>query len=224
MQPATEVMYIAEVSANHLGSLDRAKQIVYAAADAGATAVKFQTYKAETMTLDISEFSVSPNHTLWGGRKLYDLYEEAHTPWEWHDQLFSIARSLGLIPFSSPFDTSAVDFLESLDASVYKIASLETGDFRLLRKVASTGKPVIMSTGATKMDEIAEAVRVLKEAGNEDLTLLLCTSSYPAIPEDSHLNRIHELRDKFGCKIDHLYMYMWVYMHSYKQKCHHDNW
>lgn len=194
-------MIIAEVSANHLGSLDRAKRIVRSAAEAGATAVKFQTYKAQTMTLDLPEFSVGKEHALWGGRRLYELYNEAHTPWEWHEELFTLARSLGLLPFSSPFDISAVDFLEKLHAPMYKIASLETGDFTLLKKVAGTGKPVIMSTGATKWDEIIEAVEVLKSAGNRDLTLLLCTSSYPANPKDAHVSRISKLQEEFDCKV-----------------------
>lgn len=194
-------MFIAEVSANHLGSLDRAKEIVRAAAKAGASAVKFQTYTAETMTLDLEEFSISEDHQLWGGRRLFQLYEEAHTPWAWHAELFQLARSLDVVPFSSPFDVSAVDFLETLDIPMYKIASLETGDYRLLEKVAKTGKPVIMSTGATHWDEIVEAVRVLRKNGNEDLTLLLCTSSYPAKADDSHLRRIITLKNQFNCKI-----------------------
>ena len=139
-----KTMYIAEVSANHLGSFERAKEIVEAAARAGASAVKFQTYTAHTMTLDIPEFSVSQDHELWGGRRLFDLYHEAHTPWDWHKDLFALARKLGIQPFSSPFDLSAVDFLESLDAPMYKIASLETGDHNLIEAVARTGKPLII--------------------------------------------------------------------------------
>lgn len=201
MSDTSKVMYIAEVSANHLGSLDRAKAIVKAASDAGATAVKFQTYTADTMTLDLQEFSVGTDHELWGGRRLYELYEEAHTPWEWHGELFELARSLGLIPFSSPFDVSAVRFLENLDAPIYKIASLETSDHLLIEAAASTGKPIIISTGATELDEISEAVDVVARTGNKDLTLLVCTSSYPADPKQSHLLRINTLRDKFKCKI-----------------------
>ena len=197
----SSVLYIAEVSANHLGSLERAKSIIEAAAKAGATAVKFQTYTADTMTLDLPQFSVSENHKLWGGRRLHDLYREAHTPWEWHPELFSLARELGLIPFSSPFDLSAVELLESLDVEMYKIASLETGDHRLIRAVAETGKPVIISTGATEWEEIREAVDVVHSTGNRDLTLLVCTSSYPSNPKDSHITRINTLRDEFGCKV-----------------------
>ena len=201
MNNPSEIMYIAEVSANHLGSLDRARRIVEAAASAGATAVKFQTYTPETMTLDIPKFIVGKDHALWGGRRLYDLYREAATPWEWHHELFELARGLNLIPFSSPFDGSAVDFLETLDAPMYKIASLETGDHELIRKVAETGKPLIISTGATEWEEICEFVNVVESTGNEDLTLLVCTSSYPAEPKDSHINRITKLRNTFGCKV-----------------------
>lgn len=201
MKHESQVMYIAEVSANHLGSFDRALQIVKAAADSGATAVKFQTYTADTMTLDLEKFGVSEDHSLWGGRRLYDLYVEASTPWSWHQELFAYAKGLGLVPFSSPFDLSAVEFLESIDCPMYKIASLETGDHRLIQAVASTGKPLIISTGATLIEEISELVEVVSNSGNPNLTLLVCTSSYPAEPRDSHINRIQLLRDKFGCKV-----------------------
>lgn len=197
----TDILYIAEVSANHLGSIERARKIVEAAAKAGATAVKFQTYTADTMTLDLPNFAISDSHELWGGQNLYNLYQQAHTPWAWHEELFDLAKSLGLIPFSSPFDLSAVEFLESLDAPMYKIASMETGDHRLIRAAAETGKPIIISTGATEWDEIKEAVDVVKSTGNEDLTLLVCTSSYPSLPSDSHITRITTLRDEFNCKI-----------------------
>ena len=196
-----EVLFIAEVSANHLGSLERARELVTAAAKAGATAVKFQTYTADTMTLNLPNLSVTQGHELWGGRTLYSLYEEAHTPWEWHEELFALARDLGVLPFSSPFDLTAVDFLESLNAPMYKIASLETGDHALIRAVAETGKPVIISTGATEFEEIQELVKVVRETGNKNLTLLLCTSSYPAIPADSHLQRISLLQETFKCEI-----------------------
>lgn len=195
------VLYIAEVSANHLGSFERAKLIVKAAADAGANAVKFQTYKPQTMTLDIPEFSVGSDHPLWGGRRLFDLYKEAQTPWDWHGELFKYAKSLGLVPFSSPFDLTAIDFLESLDSPMYKIASLETGDHQLIRAAAFTGKPLIVSTGATEWWEIEELVQVVYKTGNNDLTLMLCTSSYPSDPRDSHINRIHKLKSEFGCKV-----------------------
>jgi len=201
MSSGSEILYIAEVSANHLGSLDRAKDIVRQAAVSGATAVKFQTYTADTMTLDVDDFSVSSEHQLWGGKNLYQLYKEAHTPWEWHAELFDLARTLGLIPFSSPFDLSAVKFLETLDAPMYKIASLETGDIQLIRAVAETGKPVIISTGATEWTEIAEAVDTVSKTGNKNLTLLVCTSSYPSLPSDAHLRRIEILRNRFDCKV-----------------------
>ena len=194
-------LFIAEVSANHLGSLERAKEIVVAAVKAGATAVKFQTYTADTMTLDIDEFKVSDDHELWGGRRLYSLYQEAFTPWEWHKELFELCRQLGAIPFSSPFDLSAVDFLESLDAPMYKIASLETGDHRLVKAVAETGKPLIISTGATEWVELEELFEVVEKTGNKNLTFLLCTSSYPSEPIDAHLNRMSNLRNSFGVKV-----------------------
>ena len=194
-------MFIAEVSANHLGSLQRARQLVTTAAKAGATAVKFQTYTADTMTLNLPNLSVTQGHELWGGRTLYSLYEEAHTPWEWHEELFALARNQGILPFSSPFDLTAVDFLESLNAPMYKIASLETGDHALIKAVAQTGKPVIVSTGATELEEIEELVKVVRETGNKNLTLLLCTSSYPASPADSHLRRMSLLQEKFNCQI-----------------------
>lgn len=197
----SEVMYIAEVSANHQGSLERAKSIVRAAAQAGATAVKLQTYTADTMTLDLPNLKISDGHSLWGGKSLYQLYQEAHTPWEWHEELFDLARNLNLIPFSSPFDLTAVEFLESLNVPMYKIASMETGDHQLIRAVAETGKPIIVSTGATELEEIHELVEVIKSTGNRDLTLLLCTSSYPSYPRDSHLNRITTLQNIFKCKV-----------------------
>lgn len=195
------VLFIAEVSANHLGSLERAKKIVVAAARAGATAIKFQTYTADTMTLDIDNFKVSDEHELWGGRRLHSLYQEAHTPWEWHPELFNLCRELNVLPFSSPFDLSAVEFLESLNAPMYKIASLETGDHRLIRAVAETGKPLIISTGATELNEIDDLVGVVQQTGNKDLTLLVCTSSYPSNPADAHLNRIATLRSRYGVKV-----------------------
>jgi N-acetylneuraminate synthase len=195
------VFYIAEVSANHLGSLQRAHNLIDAAASAGATAVKFQTYSPDTMTLNLEKFSVSDNHSLWGGRTLYSLYKEAMTPWEWHPELFEHCRSLGVIPFSSPFDTSAVEFLESLDAPIYKIASLETSDLRLIRLVGETGKPTIISTGATELEEIDDVVSTFRATGNSNLTLLVCTSSYPAMPEDANIARMQFLRDRFDLKV-----------------------
>jgi pseudaminic acid synthase len=195
------VMFIAEISANHLGSLNRAHQLIDAAADAGATAVKFQTYTADTMTLDLPEFSVAKGHELWGGRTLYSLYQEAMTPWEWHIELFSHCRERGVIPFSSPFDRSAVEFLESIDAPMYKIASLETSDHELIRTVGATGKPTIISTGATEFSEIESLVEVFRMTGNTDLTLLVCTSSYPAAPAEAHIRRMKTLSDAFQVKV-----------------------
>jgi pseudaminic acid synthase len=203
MQLSNRPLFIAEISANHLGDFERAKQLVRAAISAGATAVKFQTYTASTMTLDVEreEFKISSGHPLWGGRKLFELYDEAHTPWEWHDELFRICRDAKVIPFSSPFDVSAVEFLESLDAPMYKIASMETGDLPLIKRVAETGKPLIISTGATEWKEIEDLVEVVDKAGNSDLTLLVCTSSYPADPTDAHLRRIETLQNRFGVKV-----------------------
>ena len=200
-EQGSDILFVAEVSANHLGSLERAKEIVIAAAKAGATAVKFQTYTADTMTLDIESFKVSDDHELWGGRRLHSLYQEAFTPWEWHFELFELCRSLNVLPFSSPFDLTAIELLESLNAPMYKIASLETGDHRLIRAVAETGKPLIISTGATEWAEIEDLVGVVQKAGNNDLTLMVCTSSYPSNPTDAHLNRIATLRNHFGVKV-----------------------
>jgi N-acetylneuraminate synthase len=196
-----KIEYVAEISGNHLGSISRAKELIKAAAASGATAVKFQTYTADTMTLDLETFKVSSGHKLWGDKKLYDLYKEAHTPWEWHSELFDLCRNLNMIPFSSPFDFSAVDFLESLNVSMYKIASLETGDHALINQVAKTGKPIMISTGATTWQEIEDLVAVVKKTGNKNLTLLLCTSSYPADPVDAHLNRLKLLEKHFACSV-----------------------
>ena len=196
-------IFVAEVSANHLGSKQRAFDIVHAAAKAGATAIKFQTYTADTMTLDIAkpEFCVKENHPLWAGRTLYSLYQEAYTPWEWHEELFALCRELNVIPFSSPFDLTAVKFLEELQAPMYKIASLETSDHTLIRAVANTGKPVVISTGATEFEEITSLVEIFKNSGNLDLTLLVCTSNYPSQPRDAHLARIRTLQREFNVKV-----------------------
>ena len=194
-------IFIAEISGNHLGSLKRAKELVISAAASGAMAVKFQTYTAETMTLNLDRFRVSNEHGLWGGEKLYDLYVKAHTPWEWHEELFNLCRSLNVIPFSSPFDLTAVRFLEVLNAPIYKIASLETSDHSLIREVAATGKALIISTGATTWQELEELVHVVKNTGNKNLTLLLCTSSYPADPIDANLNRLKLLKENFSVNI-----------------------
>ena len=191
---------MAEISANHLGSLSRAHLLVEAASRAGANSVKLQTYKAETMTLNLSKFRVSSDHNLWGGVNLYQLYEEAMTPWEWHKELFQHASELGIEAFSSPFDRDAVDFLEGLNCPIYKIASLETGDVDLISYAASTGKRMIISTGASTLEEIERAVEAA-ELVRDKLTLLVCTSSYPAEPADAHVNRITTLREKFNVDV-----------------------
>ena len=196
-------LIVAEISGNHNGSLERALEIVRAVAASGAGAVKIQTYTADTITLDVDTpaFRVSDGHELWGSRTLYDLYTEAHTPYEWHEEIFGLARELGLIAFSTPFDESAVDFLEGLDAPLYKVASLEIVDLPLIRRIAETGKPVIMSVGTATIGEVAAAVEAARDGGAEDLTLLACTSSYPARAEDAHLRRMATMRDMFGVKV-----------------------
>ena len=193
-------IFIAEISANHLSSLARAHELIESASKAGANAVKLQTYKPESMTLDLERFSVSQDHNLWGGLSLFQLYKEAMTPWEWHKELFEHANELGMQAFSSPFDHSAVDFLEELNCPVYKIASMETGDVDLISYVASKGKPMIISTGASTLDEIDAAVEAAEKV-RDKLTLLVCTSSYPAEAADAHVNRILTLREKFGVDI-----------------------
>jgi pseudaminic acid synthase len=194
---------IAEISGNHNGSLDTALDIVSAVAKSGARYVKLQTYTADTITLpaDGELFRVSNDHPLWGSKRLYDLYEDAHTPWEWHEPIFTHARSLGLIPFSTPFDETAVDFLEGLNVELYKIASLEIVDLPLIEMVAGTGKPMIMSTGTATLTEISEAVDAARGGGCKSLTLLLCTSSYPAKAEDSNLSRLELLSRMFNVEV-----------------------
>ncbi|WP_292794848.1 pseudaminic acid synthase [Microbacterium sp. UBA6633] len=196
-------MIIAEISGNHNGSLDRALEIVRAAAAAGAHAVKIQTYTADTITLDVDApaFRVSEGHALWGSRTLHDLYEEAHTPWDWHAPIFTLARELGMLAFSTPFDETAVEFLETLDVPMYKIASLEIVDLPLIEQVARTGKPVILSVGTASIGEVAAAVDAARRGGCSDLTLLACTSSYPAEPDDANLRRIPVMADMFGVKV-----------------------
>jgi len=194
---------IAEMSGNHNHSLERAMQLVEAAAAAGAHGLKLQTYTADSMTIDLQhgEFSINDKDSLWAGRSLYDLYLEAHTPWEWHEPLFRRARELGMVPFSTPFDERAVDFLESLDVALYKIASFENTDLPLIRRVAATGKPVIISTGMACVAELDETVRAAREAGCRDLVLLKCTSTYPASPENSNIRTIPHMRELFNCQI-----------------------
>ena len=193
-------MFVAEISANHLGSLTRAHELIEAAAACGVDAVKLQTYTPEGMTLKHSDFKVSSNHALWGGVNLFKLYQEAMTPWEWHKELFNHARDLGLIAFSSPFDLRAIDFLEDLNCPIYKIASLETGDIDLITYAASKGKQLIISTGASTLEEIEEAVLAANTV-RDKLTLLVCTSAYPAEAIDAHVKRIVTLKEKFDINV-----------------------
>lgn len=194
---------IAEISGNHNQSLERALEIVDAAAGAGAHALKLQTYTADTMTLDINEgqFYVDDEQSLWNGNSLYDLYKQAYTPWEWHEQIIKRANSHGMLCFSSPFDDSSVDFLESLNMPAYKIASFENVDLPLIRKVAATGKPIIISTGMATIAEIDDAVRAAREVGCKDIVLLKCTSTYPATAENSNVQTISHMRELFGCEV-----------------------
>ena len=194
---------IAEMSGNHNHSLDRAMEIVTAAAENGADAIKLQTYTADTITLDVDQpgFVINDENSLWNGRRLYDLYEEAHTPWDWHKPLMDHARKLGIDCFSSPFDATAVDFLEDLDVPAYKIASFESIDLALIRKVAKTGKPMIISTGMANVVEIGEALAAAREAGNEQVCILKCTSTYPATPENTNIRTIPNMRDTFRCEV-----------------------
>ena len=194
---------IAEMSGNHNQSLERALEIVEAAAKTGAHALKIQTYTPDTMTLDLDEreFHISDPNSLWAGTSLYKLYGEAYTPWEWHKPIFDRARELGMIPFSTPFDDTAVDFLETLDMDCYKIASFENTDLPLIRRVAATGKPMIISTGMASVAELDETVRAAREAGCKDLILLKCTSTYPATPENTNILTIPHLRGLFECEV-----------------------
>ena len=190
---------IAEMSGNHNQSLDRALEIVQAAADAGAHAIKLQTYTADTMTIP-GALTIDDPDSLWKGCELHELYKEAYTPWEWHKPIFERAKELGMIPFSTPFDESAVDFLEELEVPVYKIASFENTDLPLLKKVAATGKPVIISSGAATVADLDEAIRTLKSY-NCEIVLLKCTSTYPSTPENTNLLTIPHMRELFKCHI-----------------------
>jgi pseudaminic acid synthase len=201
--PGRSPLIIAEMSGNHNQSLERALEIVDAAASSGAHALKIQTYTADTMTLNLNEgeFTVSDHNSLWQGLSLYSLYEKAHTPWEWHAPIMARARELGMIAFSTPFDETAVDFLETLDVPCYKIASFENTDVMLIRKVAATGKPIIMSTGMATITELNESVQAAREAGCENLILLKCTSTYPSAPEESNILTIPNMRELFGTQV-----------------------
>ena len=194
---------IAEMSGNHNGDLGRALQIVDAVAQTGAQALKIQTYTPDTITIDVDTpaFRITDGHGLWGGRNLYQLYQEAHTPWEWHRPIFDRAREHGLLPFSSPFDPTAIALLEDLGVEVYKTASAEIVDLPLIREIASTGKPMIMSTGMATLREIDAAVSAARDGGCSQLILLACTSSYPALPEDAHLSNISLFEQAFGVPV-----------------------
>lgn len=194
---------IAEMSGNHNQSIEKALKIIEVAAEMGAHAIKLQTYTADTITIDQRGglFDIKDETSLWKNRNLYELYQEAHTPWEWHEQLFKCAKKNDIICFSTPFDDTAVDFLEKLNVPAHKIASFENTHHPLLKKVAATGKPVIMSTGACSLTDLAESVEVLKLNGCKDLVLLKCTSNYPASPENSNLRTIPHLRELFNSEV-----------------------
>lgn len=198
-----EPFIIAEMSGNHNQSLEKALNIVQAAYDSGADALKLQTYTADSMTLDLDndEFFISDKKSLWEGKSLYNLYQEAFTPWDWHSAIFDKAKELGLICFSSPFDDKAVDFLEDLNVPAYKIASFENSHLPLIKKIAMTGKPIIISTGMASISEINETVNIIREEGCNDLILLKCTSAYPASPSESNILTIPHMRDLFNCEV-----------------------
>jgi N-acetylneuraminate synthase len=194
---------VAEMSGNHNRSLERALEIVKTAAEAGAQALKLQTYTPDTMTLDLEDgdFFIDDPNSLWSGTSLYKLYEQAHTPWEWHAPIFERARELGMIPFSTPFDPTAVDFLEDLDVPAFKIASFENLDLPLIRKVAAIGKPVILSSGMATVADLDLAVRTIREQGNDQIVLLKCTSSYPAPIESANVLTIPHMKELFGVQV-----------------------
>ena len=194
---------IAEMSGNHNQSLDRALAIVDAAAIAGAHALKLQTYTADTITLNVrgGDFEIADPGSLWSGKNLHDLYQQAHTPWDWHAPIMQRAREHGMVCFSSPFDESAVEFLEELNAPAYKIASFENNHLPLIAKAAATGKPLIISTGMASLAELEQAVSVARSAGCKDLILLKCTSTYPATPANTNIRTIPHLRELFGCEV-----------------------
>lgn len=198
--PQHRPFLIAEMSGNHNQSLERALAIVDAAADAGAHAIKLQTYTADTMTIK-GAYTIKDENSLWNNQELYDLYKMAYTPWEWHQAIFDHAKKRGILAFSSPFDETAVDFLESLNVPCYKIASFENTFWPLLKKVAATGKPVIMSTGVSSLADISESVNILRDNGCRELVLLKCTSTYPATPENTNILTIPHMEQLFGCQV-----------------------
>lgn len=195
------VLIIAELSANHGHKLDTAIQTIRAAKRAGADAIKLQTYTADTLTINCSNKYFTISEGLWKGRTLYDLYKEAYTPWEWHKDLFQVAKEENLLCFSTPFDKTSVDFLEQFNPPAYKIASFEIQDIPLIEYTASKGRPMIMSTGIAEMEDIELAVNTCREVGNNDITLLKCTSSYPAPIEDANLATIPDLKSRFNVKV-----------------------
>lgn len=197
--PGRPVCVIAELSGNHNGSLARAKELIHAASEAGADAIKLQTYTADTITMDVDNEYFTIVGGPWDGRRLYDLYSEASTPWDWHEELFAEAAERGLPCFSSPFDPSAVEFLESLGSPCYKVASFEVIDTPLLEVIAATRKPVVMSTGMASIEEIDEAVATLRDGGADELVLLTCVSAYPAPPDSIRLGNIPDLARRYGC-------------------------
>lgn len=199
---SNKTFIVAELSANHGHSLDTALASVRAAKEAGADAIKIQTYTADTITLDCNapDFRVNSG-TLWDGRTLYDLYKEAYTPWEWHQAIFEEAERVGLVCFSTPFDNSAVDLLESLGNPIYKIASFEITDVNLIRYAASKGKPIIISTGIATQEDINLAVQTCREVGNDDITLLRCVSAYPAPLENVNLRTMADMQERYGVKV-----------------------
>lgn len=196
------VFIIAELSANHNGSLQTALDTIKAAKECGANAIKLQTYTADTLTLNCNneDFQIAGG-TLWDGKTLYELYKEAYTPWEWHEELFAYARSLELDIFSTPFDKSAVDFLETFNPTAYKIASFEITDYELVRYTASKGKPIIISTGIATLEEIMDVIEICKQQGNDNIILLKCTSAYPALLEEANLHTIANMKEKFGVEV-----------------------
>ena len=196
-------LIVAEMSGNHNHSIEKAIEIVEKAASAGVHAIKLQTYTADTLTIDLNEgdFYLNDKNSLWNGMSLYELYQKAYTPWEWHEKIFTRCKELGLLCFSSPFDNSAVDFLESINCPCYKISSTENTDYELLKKVALTGKPVIVSTGMASIEELGAMISELTKAGCKELILLKCTAAYPALPTDANLKTIRHMKEMFDCPI-----------------------
>lgn len=202
ISPKNQIYIVAEMSGNHNMNFERAKEIVYRAKQAGADAVKIQTYTADTITLDCdNEYFQIKHGTLWDGETLYSLYQKAYTPWEWQKSLFEYAHEVGIEMFSSPFDQSAVEFLEEIGTSAYKVASFEINDIPLLRKVARTGKPIVIATGIAELTDIERAIKICLEEKNDQIILLKCTSAYPTPYDEVNINMLKTLRDTFGCLV-----------------------